>query len=64
MLKKITISKNLSYNKKVGYSNKMTFHDRLVKANAIDLRDNLKVENLENGYSKHYPVNSGKRIMQ
>ena len=36
--------------------------ERLRKAGAIDLRDNLRIEPLGNGYSRIVPVDPSKRI--
>jgi len=41
----------------------MTFNERLIKGNAIDLRDNHVIEELENGYWVIKPQNSDKNYI-
>lgn len=40
----------------------MSYHARLLKSGAIDLKDNFKITDLGNGYSMIKPVNVTKRI--
>jgi hypothetical protein len=40
----------------------MSYHERLVKSGAIDLKDNHKIQTLNNGYSKIIPLDTNKRI--
>ncbi len=52
MFKKVTISTNTSHKQCVGYKEKMSYQTRLHNANATDLRENGKILDLKNGYSK------------
>lgn len=40
----------------------MSFQERLKKANAIDLRDNHIIKDLNNGYVAIYPINTDKKF--
>jgi hypothetical protein len=40
----------------------MTYHDRLVQAGAIDLRDNCIIEYLGNGYCRHIAIDESKLV--
>ncbi len=40
----------------------MSYHERLIKSGAIDLKDNHKIFDLGNGYSKIKPIDVTKKI--
>jgi hypothetical protein len=40
----------------------MSYHERLIKYGAIDLKKNHKIIDLGNGYSKILPVDVNKKI--
>ena len=42
MFNKVTTSQKTGYKKHTSYKEQMSYHDRLVRANAIDLRNNSK----------------------
>ena len=57
MFKKVTTSKNYSYKKSVDYSEQKSYHERLKKAGAVDLRGNSIFVDMKNGYGKMIPKN-------
>ncbi|MCI9051852.1 MAG: hypothetical protein HFI05_08010 [Lachnospiraceae bacterium] len=59
MFKKITTSNNCSYKQSVSYKENMPYRARLKKAKAEDLKENIKVIDLKNGFSKvvHETIN-------
>lgn len=62
MFNKVTTSQKTGYKKHTSYKEQMSYHDRLVRANAIDLRNNSKIVDMQNGYSKLVPICSDKKI--
>lgn len=40
----------------------MSYHERLAKSGAIDLKDNYVVRTLSNGYTKIIPLDTNKKI--
>lgn len=62
MIKKVTTSKNCSYEKSVSYNRDMSYHARLKNAKATDLRNNDEIIDLENGFSKVIPHNKNKKF--
>lgn len=40
----------------------ISYHERLVMAGAIDLTDNLIIEDLGNGYCRHIPIDENKKV--
>ncbi len=62
MLKKVTTKKNTSYGKTVMYSGSDSYKERLKKVHAVDLRNNVIIKHLPDGYCKVTPVNKKKYI--
>lgn len=62
MFKNITVSNNLSRRYLADKNMGMSYHDRLVKSNAIDLRDNHVVIDLGNGYSRIEVIDESKLV--
>lgn len=60
---KITTRKQMLTRQKLEnpFSHK-TYHKRLVKSKAIDLTDNMTIEDLGNGYNKITPINKKKLV--
>jgi hypothetical protein len=56
MLKKINVANDLSRKNLADPNLGMSYHDRLIKSKAIDLRDNSRQINYGNGYSKIEPI--------
>lgn len=57
MFKKVTTSQNCSYKKIADYSEQKSYHERLKKAGAVDLRGNSLFVDMKNGYGKIIPKN-------
>lgn len=41
---------------------KIPYKERLIKARAVDLKDNHKIEDLDNGYMKITPIDESKIV--
>jgi len=41
---------------------KMSFKNRLIKSNAINLKNNYYIKDLRNGYCKFNPINPNKKF--
>lgn len=61
-MKQIKCSNRITRESLANPFSNLSYHERLVQADAIDLTDNLIIEDLGNGYCKHIPIDKNKLV--
>ena len=62
MMKQIKSCNRISRESLANQFSNMSYHERLVQAGALDLRDNCIIEDLGNGYCRMIAIDKTKKV--